>query len=171
MTNSQGGSFTDPFRLVSQIPESLERCSHSAYCRRLRQKPGHSVFDELCISGHSGGHWSGGHWGGGHWSGGHWRGSFGVFVGAPLFWWGWPGYYDPYYSYGPYYGPPVVYREREVVPYPEGEMSPPVTEGARPGPGAPAQGPLYMNYCESARAYYPKVTSCPEGWKFVAPQR
>ncbi len=40
-----------------------------------------------------------------------------------------------------------------------------------PGPGAPNQGPLYMNYCESAKAYYPKVTTCPEGWKFIAPTR
>ena len=114
-----------------------------------------------------GGHFAGGH----HFSGGHFRGGccrFGVFVGAPLFWWGWPGYYDPYYYYGP---PPVVYRD--VVPaYPDGQMAPaPQTEMAVPGPGAPSQGPLYMNYCESARAYYPKVASCPEGWKFVPQQR
>jgi len=33
----------------------------------------------------------------------------------------------------------------------------------------PQQGPLYMNYCESARAYFPKVTTCPEGWKLSNP--
>ena len=37
-------------------------------------------------------------------------------------------------------------------------------------PGGPTQAPAYMNYCESAKAYFPKVTSCPEGWKFVTPQ-
>jgi hypothetical protein len=35
--------------------------------------------------------------------------------------------------------------------------------------GSPERGPLYMNFCESANAYYPKVTSCPEGWKFQPP--
>jgi len=33
--------------------------------------------------------------------------------------------------------------------------------------GAPTQAPAYMNYCDSSKAYYPKVTSCPEGWKFI----
>jgi len=36
---------------------------------------------------------------------------------------------------------------------------------------APRTGPLYLNYCDSAKAYYPKVTSCPEGWKFIEPAR
>ncbi|HET9577891.1 MAG TPA: hypothetical protein VFP44_08700 [Usitatibacter sp.] len=126
--------------------------------------------------GHSGGgHWSGGggHWGGGrsggHWSGGHWGhrgGHLSFFIGAPVvlgsWWWGWP-YYDYYYA--PYPRETVIYRE--VERYPEAEIGPPAE--ARPGPGSPTQGPLYMNYCESARAYYPKVTSCPEGWRFVAP--
>ena len=137
-------------------------------------------------SGHSGGgHWSGGHFSGGHFSGGHFGGHFvghhghffgprfSFFLGVPLFWgpyyWGAP-YYYPYYDGGYYYGypdAPVVYEEREVVPY---ETAPATTQ-AQPGPGAPTQGPLYMNYCASAKAYYPKVTQCPEGWKFIAPSR
>ena len=32
--------------------------------------------------------------------------------------------------------------------------------------GGPAQAPAYLNYCDSAKAYFPKVTSCPEGWRF-----
>ena len=127
----------------------------------------------------SGGHWSGGHGSGGHWSGGghwggHWGGRYwyprvGFYVGAPLLWsawyWGWP--YDYYY-----YPRTVVYDrviERYPADYPDGVMEP-GTEVA-PSKGAPTQGPLYMNYCDSAKAYYPKVTSCPEGWKFIAPSR
>jgi hypothetical protein len=115
-------------------------------------------------------HWSGTHrWSG---TGGHWRGGyhggyrhshFGFYFGVPLFWpayaWGYPYYYYDYPR-------TVIYREVPV--YPEGEMS---STEVQPAPGAPQQGPLYMNYCESAKAYYPKVASCPEGWKFVAPTR
>ena len=121
--------------------------------------------------------WSGGtrHWSGGHWSGyrNYWHGSrIGFYFGVPILWgaayWGWPYYY----GYGPYYYPPrtVIYRDIETYPaYPDGELGPPATTDVPPGAGAPSQGPLYMNYCESAKAYYPKVTSCPEGWKFVRP--
>lgn len=121
-------------------------------------------------------HWSGGtrHWGGGgHWSGhrNYWHGSrIGFYFGVPVLWgaayWGWPYYYDSYY----YPRTTVIYRdiERHPASYPDGEMGPATTE-VPPSAGAPAQGPLYMNYCESAKAYYPKVTSCPEGWKFVRP--
>jgi hypothetical protein len=124
---------------------------------------------------HGGGHWSGGggHWngGGGHWrgGGGHWGGRYwyprvGFYVGAPLLWsawyWGWP------YDY--YYPRTVVYDrviERYPASYPDGVMEP-STEVPR-GPGAPMTAPAYRNYCESAKAYYPKVASCPEGWKFI----
>ncbi|MBC8021913.1 MAG: hypothetical protein H7Y14_02265 [Burkholderiales bacterium] len=120
--------------------------------------------------GHSGGgHWGGAgvrHWGGGHWYGGgrYWYPRVGFYAGAPLLWsawyWGWP------YSY---YPRTVVYDrviERDYVErYPEGVMEP-STEIPR-GEGAPTQGPAYMNYCESSKAYYPKVASCPEGWKFI----
>ena len=122
-------------------------------------------------------HWSGGtrHWSGsGHWSGhrSYWGGSrIGFYFGVPVLWgaayWGWPYYY----GYDPYYYPrTVIYRDIERYPasYPDGEMGPATTD-VPPSAGAPAQGPLYMNYCESAKAYYPKVTSCPEGWKFVRP--
>lgn len=115
-------------------------------------------------AGTSSGHrWSGHHQG-------HWRGSVGFYFGVPLFWpssyyWGHPYYYDSFY-----YPRTVIYEvERHPMSHPEGEMAaPPATEVQR-GPGAPTQGPLYMNFCESAKAYYPKVTSCPEGWKFLAP--
>ena len=122
---------------------------------------------------HSGGArtWSGsGHWSGGHWGGGRWYGPrVGFYIGAPLLWspwyWGYP------YDY--YYPRTVIYRDIERYPasypdYPDGYMEPaPTTEIAPPREGAPAQGPTYMNYCESAKAYFPKVTTCPEGWKFL----
>jgi hypothetical protein len=112
------------------------------------------------------GNWSGHrHWSGRHHHHGHWRPhlSWGLYFGVPLFWgpayyWGWPHYYDY---------PRVIYHEVERLP--EGEIAP-STEVKRE-PGAPSQGPLYMNYCESAKAYYPKVASCPEGWKFIEPPR
>jgi hypothetical protein len=135
--------------------------------------------------GGSGGHWNGGgHWrGGGHWNGGHWRGGhghggfhhhffgprFSFAFGVPLFW-------GPYYWGYPYYGydwdgPRVVYRE--VIRDPEViiEREAPATTEIPRGEGAPTAGPLYMNYCASAKAYFPKVTTCPEGWKFISPTR
>jgi len=145
--------------------------------------------------GWSGGHggWSGGHggWsgsshgsyyhgggsyhGGGYWHGGHWHGGgyypshavVGFYFGAPWVWgpWYWWGYpYD--YSYSPYYAP-----SDPAAAYPEGTIEvPPTTQVDPNAPGAPAQAPAYMNYCVSAKAYYPKVTTCPEGWKFVPSQ-
>ena len=147
--------------------------------------------------GYRGGHHNGhGHrHGHRHWHGhGHrhwyprsyWGWTFGVplAIGAA---WAW---HDPYW-----YGPRVVYREvvrdegyvGEIRPLPgeggiryEGEARPEPAPAPAPAPGAapkapaagaPTTGPLYMNYCESARAYYPKVTSCPEGWKFQTPSQ
>ena len=85
--------------------------------------------------------------------GGHVR--FGVFIGAPVYW-----YPPPYYYYPPYY-PPVV-----AVP-----SSPPVyieQVNARP---APAQSQAnWWYYCADAKAYYPYVKQCPGGWQRVAPQ-
>ena len=118
--------------------------------------------------------WSGTHrigtWGGRYYGGyPRWHGNVGFYFGVPLFW---PGYYygGPYYYD---YPRTVIYRDMEPYPVPaysEGEMVPAPTVAPN-APGAPAQGPLYMNYCESAKAYYPKVASCPEGWRFVAPNR
>ena len=118
---------------------------------------------------HRGGHNHGGHHHGRHhWRGHHhfWGPSWGWHFGVPLFWgaaWGWPYYHD-------YYGYPrdrVIYRDVEA--FPEGTILPgPSTEVQR-GEGAPTRGPLYMNYCESAKAYFPKVTTCPEGWRLATP--
>ncbi len=114
--------------------------------------------------GHGGGHSSGGHFGGhggsfhsrgggehfrgGHFGGGHFRGHGRVFIGVgPSVYWG-PGW-GPYWG-GPSYAytPPVVVQE------------PPAVYVERP----------YWYYCQSARAYYPYVNGCPEGWLRVAPQ-
>lgn len=117
--------------------------------------------------GHGHGHWRGGR----HWHGSYWGPRFGLYFGAPLLWgsyyWGSP-YWGSYY----YPGSTVVYRERIVEPYPmsvpesynEFEVSP--AEVLPRGEGAPTQAPAYRNYCETAKAYYPKVTTCPEGWRF-----
>jgi hypothetical protein len=81
--------------------------------------------------------------------------------------------WDPWYWGSPYYygyGPTVVYREAEQNPqFLEHQIGPATTEVPRSGQAMPSQGPLYMNYCESARAYFPKVTACPEGWKLSTP--
>lgn len=82
---------------------------------------------------------------------------FGVFIGAPAFWY----YPPPYYYYPPaYYYPPVV-----AAP-----ASPPVyieRGDARP---APEQAQGYWYYCPEAKAYYPYVKQCAGGWQRVAPQ-
>jgi hypothetical protein len=124
-------------------------------------------------SGFSGARVHSGSWhrGGGHWHGhrGYWYGPrLGLYIGAPLLWSSW--YWG--YPYDYYYPRTVFYRERVVEPYPASYpdgvmMDPATTEVAPRSEGAPTQAPSYMNYCESSKAYYPKVTSCPEGWKFL----
>ena len=120
-------------------------------------------------SGWSGGGHAGGNWGGhrGSWGGGHyWGPRVGFYIGAPVlfgsWYWGYP--YDYYY-------PRTVVLDRVIerypASYPEGVIESAPTTVVPRGEGAPAQAPAYMNYCESAKAYYPKVTTCPEGWRFV----
>jgi hypothetical protein len=137
--------------------------------------------------GYDGGrHYSGGHYG--HYPRSYW--GWGVAIGVPWglgwynpYWYGW-GYGWPYYSY-PGYG--------YVAPYPSygygygcgwdeecwramaarSEETPPTTEvppAALAEAGAPTQRPLHLNYCDSARAWYPNVRSCPGGWRVVRPE-
>jgi len=61
-------------------------------------------------------------------------------------------YYAPYYYPQPYYYPPAYYY-----------APPPVIE--QPVITAPAEN--YWYWCPSAKAYYPYVSSCPEGWQAV----
>jgi len=81
-------------------------------------------------------------------------------------WYGAYPYYDSYY-----YPRTAYYYDRYAAPYPDGVMEPsappPTTQVPPQSQGAPMQAPAYMNYCDSSKAYYPKVTSCPEGWKFI----
>ena len=140
-----------------------------------------------------GGNWSGnpGNWngrggwnhGGRHWGGHHhnyWRPWWGFYAAAPFLF---GSYYysswDPYWGYsGPRYSG-YAYYPRSYPRYYEDEryeVSRPMEQDLGPASevnpresGAPTQGPLYMNYCPAAKAYFPKVTSCPEGWEFRRP--
>ena len=126
---------------------------------------------------HGGWHGGGSAWhGGGGWHGGGWHGGYyprySFYLGVPFLWpsyyyWGSPYAYYPYsYSAYDYTYPGYMYPPADAMQQPMEEEP---TAQAAPGPGSPTQGPLYMNYCESSKAYYPKVASCPEGWKFIAP--
>jgi len=83
---------------------------------------------------------------------GGWHGR--VFIGVgPGFWWG-PAY--PFYWYPPvYYPPPPVVADEPPV-FIQRQSAAPVP------PPPPPSGDWY--YCESSRAYYPNVQSCPEEW-------
>jgi hypothetical protein len=135
--------------------------------------------------GHSGG--SGYRYSHGHYYGSNW--GWGLALGLPLAW----GLYDPYgyggwgWAYGaPYYGYPAngysypgggfpcaPYEECYRDQVARSEPTPPTTEVPAPAPGAngtPTQRPLHLNYCDSARAWFPHVRSCPEGWRMVRPE-
>lgn len=103
------------------------------------------------------GDWHGGpDWrfhGGGRWYHGDHDGRFGWWwIAGPGLWYFYTQPVYPY-PYGPYYydypSPPVV-----VVPSQPAEPAPP-----------PAQ--QYWYYCDSAKAYYPYVSTCPGGWRKV----
>ena len=93
--------------------------------------------------GHGGGHMGGGH--GGHFEhhGGNFRGHEHFFVGPRVFIGAPFWWYTPYAYVPAYVDPPQVY--------------------AQPAPS-------YWYYCPSAGAYYPYVSSCPEGWLQVVPR-
>jgi len=65
------------------------------------------------------------------------------------------------YPYAPY---PAAYR----YPYP---YSSPYAYAAPAAVYATASAPApsYWYYCESARTYYPYISTCPEGWMPVVP--
>ena len=92
-------------------------------------------------------HFSGHHFKGHHFSGPHVR--FGVFVGAPAFW---------YYT-APY--PPVVAMPSSLPAY--------IEQGDAQSASQQPEGDGYY-YCVDAEAYYPYVQQCPGGWQRVAPQ-
>ena len=93
-----------------------------------------------------------GHYGGYY----HGHANVGIVIGAPLFGpWYYPPYYYPYYS--PYYYPPAVI-----------ENTAPPTYIEQPAKQAPQTA--YWYYCRAAKAYYPYIKECPEGWQRVLPQ-
>ena len=122
------------------------------------------------------GAYSGGWRGGsshGYYRGGHFRHGYyfplgiGVALAAP---WYWGSYYYPYpYGYGPAYAYPAPYNEAPAYGYSIAPEEPSADIGPVSEPGAPLQHPLYLNYCASAKAYYPKVKSCAEGWQMARP--
>ncbi len=93
-------------------------------------------------------------------AGGRWHGH--VVIGGPV----WAPAYYPYWWYPrPYYVYPPTVIVQEPLEYVEREPAPPAP------PPAPAAPPAYWHYCESARAYYPSVPSCPEPWIKVPARR
>ena len=107
-------------------------------------------------------HWRGGeveHWGHGdirrfhegdleRWRGGSWF--HGEHFGRSGWWWIVDGAW--------YFYPAAVY------PYPDPYVPPTVVT---PAPAQPS--PRYWYYCASAKAYYPYVPTCSEGWQQVVP--
>ena len=86
----------------------------------------------------------------------HTRWSTGVFVGVGPYWGPYPYWWYP----PPYYYPPVIIQQE-----------PPVYIQQEPLAAPPAPPPTaYWYYCQSARAYYPSVQSCPEEWVKVPPR-
>src|SRR5262245_46705486 len=91
-----------------------------------------------------------------------------VYIGPGwgLYWgpyWGPWGYPYPYYpypypypAYPPAYVPPPVAEPQSYI------QQVPAIESAPPAPS-------YWYYCESAKAYYPYVKECPDGWMTVVP--
>lgn len=137
---------------------------------------------------HPGGHrpGPGTHWNRSHHGHSNWGWGLGLAIGVPwaLGWydpfWGGPTYYAPYapYAYGPAYRgysegyacaqDEDCWRERLAG----SEPAPPTTEVAPAAPGeegGPTQRPLHLNYCDSARAWFPHVRTCPGGWRLVTP--
>lgn len=88
------------------------------------------------------------------------------FYWGSSFWWGPPAWYYPppayYPRYYPYAYPGYPYPRSYVVEQPMVYVQ-----------QAPTAGPLdpgYWYYCQSAGAYYPTASTCPEPWVRVPPR-
>lgn len=148
--------------------------------------PRHHAIPSNRGIGRHGGHRSapGAHWHGGHWNRSHWGWGLGLAIGVP-----WVlGWHDPWWSLSPYpaysyshsYDPGFrhhgyvceqdedCWRERLS----RSEPAAPTTEVAPAAAGAeggPTERPLHLNYCDAAKAWFPHVRTCPEGWRLVRP--
>ncbi len=109
------------------------------------------------------GEWHDGEWHGErgmrHYDEHEWRGGRWVhdWHNGRLGWWwfaggAWYFYAQPIYPYPDPYTPPMVVQQQPA----------PMTV-------APQTTAQVWYYCEASRGYYPYVTSCPSGWKTVAP--
>ena len=93
---------------------------------------------------------------------GHFHGGarFGVFVGAPAFW-----YYPPPYYYSPY--PSYYYPQSAVVPSAPATY---VEQGQAGAPPVTQSQEGYWYYCRPSNAYYPYVEQCAAQWEQVPPR-
>jgi len=76
------------------------------------------------------------------------------YLANPYLFYSYPGYYYPYPGYDFPYTPPALIVEQQ----PPAASQPPAT--------AP-QPPATWFYCDSAKAYFPYVATCPEPWRTV----
>jgi hypothetical protein len=111
-----------------------------------------AAFEASAHGRHHGGHYGRHH---GH---GHHGSSFGLVIGAPL-WWG-PAYGPYRYDYG--YRAPAVVIEREPAVYVE-RRAPAASAQTTPVPA-----PLWF-YCTDPAGYYPYVQHCNRTWVEVDP--
>ena len=88
------------------------------------------------------------HWKNGYWHHGHHHGRDG-------WWWINAGIWHWY--------------PRPVYPYPSYERVV-VVDRPQPAPVVVQNNTPFWYYCDSARNYYPHVSSCPEGWRAIATQ-
>jgi len=99
---------------------------------------------------------------------------------APAYAWWRPILIGPPY-WGPYYAPPVVVEPSPPPVVVQPTPPPVVVQPAPPPLVVQPQAPqVYVQpddravhdfyYCESAKAFYPNVKDCPQGWTRVAPQ-
>lgn len=155
------------FAVASLAPAGAVAAAPGAHgARTVPVAPAHGPRHRPGYPSHGHGHR---HFGHSH----HW---WGVYWAAPFLWGGYYlGYPYPWAYWGPRYG---WYSDRPAwtEPVEAGAIVPseaaaaPSTQVDATAPGAPTQRPLYLNYCPSAGAYYPKVSSCPEGWTMRQPE-
>lgn len=77
-------------------------------------------------------------------------------------------YVGPYWS--PWFYPPAYYYPPQVVVVPQAPPPVYIEQPAASAAPAASEAQQYWYYCASAKAYYPYVKECSEGWQKVLPQ-